>query len=377
MNIEEHDFFKLFAPTEAQRIIQIAEIFSFPNGYVIFREADVSDSLYLVLSGKVNIVKNIPGSTASQVIAEVKTNGYFGEYGVFDGRCRSAGAVAAGEVTLARVPREPIMNVLNSAPGYSILELTRHLINSIRNINELYINDVVRQTKMSSLGMMMNTIVHDFRNPFAMIGLAASAIEKKKPDEDTVQMCQLINEQITRMNGMAEEVLEFSRGTATLNKKPVKVSDVLHRFECLNRDYLEQSKVNLQVKPVDTVLDLDSNKILRVLQNLVNNAAEMFAGKGGNISITAETKGDILEIAVADNGPGIPEAIRSRLFEPFQTHGKEKGLGLGLVITKTLVEAHNGQVSVETKTGEGTTFLLRFPISTSEAHSGLDVLEIK
>jgi signal transduction histidine kinase len=147
--------------------------------------------------------------------------------------------------------------------------------------------------------------------------------------------------------------------------KSTKVSDVLHRFELLNREYLEHSNVQLDVESTDVVLDLDINKILRVLQNLVNNATEMFAGKRGRISIIAATKGDVVEISVRDNGPGIPDVIRSRLFEPFQTHGKEKGLGLGLVITKTLVEAHGGTVSVETMTGKGTTFFLRFPMSAS------------
>jgi signal transduction histidine kinase len=335
------------------------------NGQIIFHEGDRSDSLYLVLAGKLNIVKRIPGSEASQIIASVLENDYFGEYGIFDGQCRSAGAVADGPATLARVPKETILSVLNAAPGSSILELTRHLVNNIRHTNELYINDVVRKTKMSSLGMMLNTIVHDFRNPFTMIGLAASAIEKSNPDERTVQMCALITEQIDRMNLMAEEVLEFSRGTAKLTMKSTKVSDVLHRFELLNREYLEHSNVQLDVESTDVVLDLDINKILRVLQNLVNNATEMFAGKRGRISIIAATKGDVVEISVRDNGPGIPDVIRSRLFEPFQTHGKEKGLGLGLVITKTLVEAHGGTVSVETMTGKGTTFFLRFPMSAS------------
>ena len=92
MKTEEHSFFKLFAPAVAQQIIQITEVFSFPDGHVIFCEGDIPDCLYLVLAGKVNIVKNIPGSAANQVIADVKEDDYFGEYGVLDGRCRSAGA---------------------------------------------------------------------------------------------------------------------------------------------------------------------------------------------------------------------------------------------------------------------------------------------
>lgn len=371
MKTEEHSFFKLFAPAVAQQILAITEVVSCPAGCVIFHEGDAPDCLYLVLSGKVNIVKAIPGSEASQVIADVREDGYFGEYGVFDGRCRSAGAVTAGEATLARIPRDPIMTVLNTAPGNSVLELTRHLIDSIRNTNELYIHDVVRKTKLTSLGMMLNTIVHDFRNPFALIGLATTTIAKTSHDESTLQMCRLINEQIESMNQMAEEILEFSRGSARLNTAPVKVSDVLRRFELQNRDYLERARVRLDVESVDTVMEWDANKILRVLQNLANNATEMFAGHGGRVWICARNRGDVLEIAVNDNGPGIPEDVSHRLFEPFQTHGKEKGMGLGLVIAKTLVEAHNGKITVDSKAGEGTTFFLRFPTCEPTASTPL------
>lgn len=367
MRLDEHSFFKLFDGSVAQQIMAIAEIEEFTEGQFVFREGDPPDSMYLVLAGMVDIVK-IPAGGPVQVIAHEKQDDFFGEYGVLDGQNRSAGAVARGNVTIARLARDPILKVLNSAPGQCIMELSRHLINNIRTTNDKYIQDVVRNTKMTSIGQMLNTILHDFRNPFTVIRMAASVIPRTHPDESTVQMCKLIDEQIERVKIMTDEILEFSRGTAKIDKKRVKVTEVLQRFEFLNKDYLRQSNVDFVVRGVDTVLELDVNKILRVLQNLVNNAAEMFLQKGGGrIAVIAkDVSGGVgVEISVVDNGPGIPEPIRDRLFEPFATHGKEKGIGLGLAICKSLVEAHKGTITVNTATDKGTTFLIRFPLPDS------------
>lgn len=361
MRLDEHPFFALFGTQVREEIIAAARIVDFPAGHVIFRENDAPDSVYLVLEGQVAIVKELPGG-ASQTIAVVGAGDYFGEYGVLDGRARSAGAVASGPVTVARLARGPIINLLNTAPGESILGLARHLINNLRASNDRYVQDVVRKTKTASLGEMLNTILHDLRNPLTVIRMAASAIPKLHEDDTTQQFCTLIDDQIERMKIMTDEIMEYARGTAKINLQPVRVNELLERFESLNRDYLSQTHVELVVNKVNTLLEVDVNKILRVLQNLVNNAAEMFGANGGRIVIAARNVSGGVEISVQDNGPGIPDAIRARLFEPFATHGKEKGIGLGLAITKTLVEAHKGRIRVDTEAGKGTTFHLFFPL---------------
>jgi len=363
MQLKDHSFFCQFSPPVGAEIQTLARVIEYPDGEVIFNEGDVPDSLYLVLEGTVDIVKSLPG-IPRQVIAQIGADNYFGEYGVLDGQARSAGAVARGSpVRLARIDCAPFMEVLNVAPGYSILEMARHLINNIRHTNERYMNDVVRKTKLTSLGEMLNTIIHDFRNPFTVIRMAADVLAKThKNDEAVTSLCKLIDEQIERMKIMTDEILEFSRGTSKMALKPTAISEIFTRFQFLNGDYLAQNKVDFSMQAVDTVLLLDANKILRVLQNLVNNAAEMFAQKGGRITVVAREVEGGVEIAVADNGPGIPESVRTRLFEQFATAGKEKGLGLGLAICKSFVEAHGGSIRAETETGQGTTFFIRLPL---------------
>jgi signal transduction histidine kinase len=98
------------------------------------------------------------------------------------------------------------------------------------------------------------------------------------------------------------------------------------------------------------------------LQNLVGNAIEAFNNCGGQIEIVVSSNDRWADIRIIDNGPGIPEAIRDRLFEPFVTHGKRGGTGLGTAIAKSIIDAHNGTIRFNSNLGEGTTFYLRFPL---------------
>ena len=87
----------------------------------------------------------------------------------------------------------------------------------------------------------------------------------------------------------------------------------------------------------------------------------MLSKDSGQIHLRVAAEGDQVVISVSDNGPGIPENVRTRLFEPFATAGKARGIGLGLAIVKSIVASHDGVIQVETATGKGTTFHLRFP----------------
>jgi signal transduction histidine kinase len=118
--------------------------------------------------------------------------------------------------------------------------------------------------------------------------------------------------------------------------------------------------VELELVPCDAQVRVDPNKLLRVLQNLVTNGAEAMPD-GGTVRVICSCDGDSVEIRVSDEGPGIPEEIRESFFEPFVTHGKRSGTGLGTAIAKTLVEAHGGSIEL-TADSLGATFLITIPI---------------
>ncbi|WP_307436690.1 ATP-binding protein [Bacillus sp. V2I10] len=107
----------------------------------------------------------------------------------------------------------------------------------------------------------------------------------------------------------------------------------------------------------------DENQLKQVLINLLKNAFDAM-NKGGNIIVDAQAKNDIVIITIADQGPGIPADLISQVTKPFFTT-KEKGTGLGLVITEKIIRQHNGNITITSQIGEGTTVIISFPVSHS------------
>lgn len=359
--VASHPFLAAMPRDVAAELAIAAKAVWYEDGARIFSEADRPDYLDLVLEGSVDIVKATPDGW-QRTITQVQAGSYFGDFSVLDGRPRSAGAIAKGRTCLARIPRDTFLHALRATSTTAVLSLARKLVTDIRELDDRYIRDAMTKTKMSALGEMLNTILHDFRNPFAVIGMATDLIRDAQPDNPQVTQClKMIEEQLGRMTAMTDDILDFSRGVVRLHEAPLRVPELLARFEELNRVFLSRSGITLTVTAEPGRIHGDGEKLLRVLQNLANNAAEAMGEKGGTIELTARNVGDTVEIGVRDNGPGIPEAVRHRLFEPFATHGKARGIGLGLPIVKQIVESHGGKVRVETEAGVGTTFVLTFP----------------
>ncbi len=369
MDLKSHRFISYFQAEQATELCQIATVSSFKDGTLVFEENEIPDSLYLVLTGEVEFSKSL-GSNHYQAIASAYPNDFFGEFGVLDGKPRSARAVCRGDTTLAKIPRDLLMEILGRTPGHVVLKLFSHIIQYLRITTDQYVREVMHKQKMALIGEMVNTIVHDFKSPFTGIQLSCSMLREMHADhEETQEWCDLIETQVSRMLGMAEELLEFTRGTSSLHKKTVKLSEIFAKFEKMNRTYLQEAKVDFVVTGVENiVLYADENKLIRVWQNLVTNAVDAFDGKGGRIEITATQQSQWVYIKIADNGPGIPQEIQSRLFEAFVTYGKRGGTGLGTAIARSIITAHGGDISFTSNSG-GTTFLIKLPVEETVVES--------
>jgi signal transduction histidine kinase len=363
MDLESHRFIGYFEPEQAQKLCQLALVEDHPDGDLIFEEGEIPDYLYLVLKGRVEFSKRAEGDRY-QVVTVAEHNSFFGEFGVLDGQPRSARAIAKGGATLAKVSRDHLMTILRDARGEVVLQLFSYITRQLRVTTTQYVKQMVRKQKMELLGEMVNTILHDFRSPFTGIQLSSSMIRELHPDEETQEWCDLISMQIQRMLGMAEEVLEFSRGSTTLSRRRVDVREMLERFENLNRVYFQSCGIEWKIDIREEIyIRADSNKILRVLQNLVGNAIEALEDREGHVTITAQIRDNWCEISIQDDGPGIPEMIQDHLFDAFVTYGQQGGTGLGTAIAKSIVEAHGGAIGFESNPAAGTTFWIRLPLS--------------
>ena len=362
MKIEDNSFFAPFSPGARQRLIQISTQSVYPDGTSVFNENDPPNDIFLVLSGSVELIKKTSAGQV-EVLARVHMGDFFGEMGVIDGGGRSAGARTIGETTLARIPGYPLVEHMKTEPGNVSLYFLRRMSENLRNTNVRFVTEVVRKEKLHVVGEMAGSIVHDLKNPMTSIQLATELIGRQHEDELTGACCETIHKQVDRMVSMVQGIMDYVKGPIELAREIVPVAELFASLAHLNEAYLQEKKITLTIQPVDLTLQADKDRLVRVLQALLNNAVSAMKTPGGTITLDAEKSGDKhIEIYVEDNGPGIPENIRENIFEPFVSTGLTQGPGLGMAIARKIVEAHGGTLTFITETGKGTTFTVRLPV---------------
>jgi signal transduction histidine kinase len=356
MDAGSNRFLERFSAAGRQRLLAGITVEKFADGDYLFREGDVADGICLVLDGEVESVKS--AGNRQEVFGVFKPGDYFGEVAVLDGHGRSTDARARGAVSIGKIPSALLLEALDHEPVALTLSLFQNVLNHLRRTNNLFISEVVRKEKLSLVGGMANGLMHDIRNPIASIRLSADLVTMNHSDEETVRCCDGIRRQCDRLVGMAAELLEFSRGETKLNLEPTDTTAFLLLFQTLNEEYLKRSGVVFDLEVVPAPIVVDSMRLMRVLQNLVTNAVEALANTpNARVEIIAWVEGPFY-IKITDNGPGIPDEIKERLFEPFVTHGKKHGTGLGMAIVQNIAEAHGGSITFESVRGQGTTFLV-------------------
>jgi signal transduction histidine kinase len=314
----------------------------------------------LLIDGDVEIVKS--AGKRQQMLTHYHAGDYFGEISVLDGGGRSTAARAMCEVVMVKIPREQFLSVLESEPVALTLALFQRVLAALRHTNELFVREVVHKEKLSLVGEMAGSLMHDLRNPVTGIGLAADLITMNHSDGETVKSCDAIRLQCDRVVAMAQELLEFSRDETKLQLRSTTTTKFLDQFYSLNEDFFNQAQVEIVVQAEPADIRIDTMRVLRLLQNLVTNAIEALEGRpDARIEIQAWAREEVLYLRVADNGPGLPEEVRSHIFEPFVTHGKQKGIGLGMSIVRNIVVAHGGTIEFESDPEKGTTFTIELP----------------
>ncbi len=216
--------------------------------------------------------------------------------------------------------------------------------------------------KLQLVGQMAASIIHDFRGPLQILqGSAEIMMFSQTTEEQRIRRFQIIRQQIQRMSNMAHDLLDFAKGQTRLTKAVVDIGEFLQEVAFQGGEIVRDSKVQFAAEQKNAFqLMADKDKLLRVLINLIRNAKEAMA-QGGSIKVTVSLEGMEGVIRVADNGPGMPPELHGRLFEPFATFGKAGGTGLGLALSKKIIQDHNGAIDCHSVPGKGTTFIIRLP----------------
>lgn len=360
MKLEEHSFIQSIPESKLSALLPKMHVETYKTGDSIFAEGSEPDAMYLILDGTVSFGKLRPDDSR-HIVSHSIAGEFFGEVGVFTGDIRALDAHADTTCTIARIPNNTFNQIIEDAkPMRQILD---SIIGHLSSTTHHYMTDLMSREKLSLVGTMMASILHDFRNPFSIISLGAHFIGQRHiEDEKTMQICQNIEAQIRRMVDMANDLSAFSRGDEAIETIKISAKDLVSHFRKLNEPLFNDPliQIRLQLEPV--YLEIDPAKFSRVLQNLINNAREAIEQKKstGTIKISCRKVKTSILLEVADDGPGIPEKIQDRFFEPFVTTGKVNGTGLGSSIVKSIVEAHDGTINFKTSS-KGTTFSITLP----------------
>ncbi len=211
---------------------------------------------------------------------------------------------------------------------------------------------------------MASSISHDLRHPMtAIMANAEFLCENHLDARQREELYHEIRIALDQMMDLVDSLLEFSRAGSQLHPVFTNLEQVVQRairairsrpeFNCITISFSREGRDQAWFDP---------KKLERVFHNLLLNACEAIAPRPGHIGVDIRGVVEALEIRVCDDGPGIPENVRERLFQPFVSYGKENGTGLGLAVTQKIIQDHGGAIVVESTSTGRTIFKIVLPV---------------
>lgn len=329
-------------------------------GEIIYREGQPGNSLYLVGEGLVKICKS--GDVgAGEVVDYVDEGNFFGATSLLGGAPHASTATVAKPAVIGAVKEAAFEKLLELAPARLHMNLLRALSTRIRTANDRFLRETVHAERMRVAGALANAIVRDLKNPVCVARCCSDLIANESVDPQLRELSSMLTNAVDGLLGMTSDLLDYTRGSVSLNKRPVSIWRLLDELNRQSLHLLTGKGINFvkQIRYQDNI-DIDLGRFVRALSNIIKNSVQAIA-RGGSISFTSDVVGDWVVIRISDTGRGIAAEMLSRLFEPFELYENCDTAGIGLAVGKAIVEAHGGQISITSILGKGTTVDIRLP----------------
>ncbi len=248
-----------------------------------------------------------------------------------------------------------------------VLDVAERLATVVEN-SKLY-ERMRERDRLAALGEMAAGLAHEIRNPLGAIKGAAQCLSPRERTGEDAEFLQVIVEEVNRLNGVVSEFLDYARPMKQ-NFGATDINQVVARtIKLLQNEVPPHLTLDVQLREELPMVDADAEQLKQVLLNLVQNAIQAMGDRPGRIRV--QTSGpehfqdlrggqEFVEVEVVDEGPGIPSDQQPHIFVPFYTT-KQTGTGLGLAICQRIVKSHGGTISVQSRAGEGSAFLVRLP----------------
>ncbi len=218
-----------------------------------------------------------------------------------------------------------------------------------------------RRERLTAIGEMASTLVHEIRNPLAVIGGYAREMLNTEPAAEEREPLNIIAGEVSKLESLIDNVLGFARTERSqLRSQDINsfLRETCRRMEALCR----QADIEVQLELVDDLPGLlfDRTQVGQVLDNLCANARQVMP-HGGTVTVSTCRVGDEVEVRIGDTGPGVPASLKGKIFEPFYSTSST-GTGLGLAVATKIMAGHGGSIRLDSRAKRGAVFTLRFPI---------------
>jgi len=250
--------------------------------------------------------------------------------------------------------------------GREVLEVLAGLA-AVAIENARMVEERVESERWSTIGRMAASIVHDIRSPMAALRGTAELLRSKLSEPAHRDKLNVIIGEVDRLTQLSSEMLEFSTGAIPLRVENLSLAAVVEEFLKTIEPRLEKEGIRLERRLEEGgALALDRQKMARLLHNVVGNSLEAME-PGGVLTVEVSISGERPILAVSDSGSGMDKETMQRVFEPFFSHGKEHGVGLGMSIVRRIAEQHGAEIAIHSTPGQGTRVEFHFPQTQSAA----------
>ncbi|MBU1097860.1 MAG: GAF domain-containing protein [Bacteroidetes bacterium] len=260
-----------------------------------------------------------------------------------------------------------VLQLLNNAHGkFTLLDeeflesLSIHAALALQNAE--LVEQLLTTERISSLGKMANFLMQDIKKPILVSKRYAEHLKTKITQDDTTRVVDMLLDQLNHIVDLVQATSSYSEGQIVLRSLITKLNGTLDDF-ITRIDSLVRTN-NCEIKKEydkDVNVKLSEKQFYQCFQHIVKNACDAMP-EGGTIYLSTKYDDDKVHITIKDTGLGIPESLHEKIFEPFMSHGKKEATGLGLSITKKIIEEHGGTIKVKSVIGEGASFIISFPV---------------
>ena len=334
-------------------------------GEIIFREGEPGDSLYLVGQGSVKIAKSA-NATDHEILDYVDQGNFFGAMALLGGEPHSTTATAVQPALIGELKEDTFQEILELSPGRLHMNFLRAVAARIRSANAHFMRETVRAERLRVAGAVASAMIQDLKNPVCIARCCSDLIAVESADGHLRELSKMLTDTVNGILGMTLDLLEYTRGSVVVNKRPVSIwrlldelnRQVLHLLRSKNIEFVKHIRYQGNI-------DIDLVRFARAVGNVIENAVNAMPG-GGFLTFTSDLIEDQVVLRISDTGTGVAPELVPTLFEPFERRDDSHTNGVGLAVTKAIVDAHDARISLKSVLDKGTTVDIRLPKPAGE-----------